>query len=170
MPKICIHMHIYVYYIYIYIYLLILCSWDQNKTTIWILESAVPSCLGNVNPSVLTTDISYCENRFSAPRFAVQVMWACSASQTNKSPHCPPSPSPSPSDKISPQNKSTSYPDGSVIWKSDGEKKKQNCEILFFYGIVCFETLRLSDTFTPLWDRTPPHTTPPTPKVTSGPF
>lgn len=135
-----------------YIYILILCSWDQNKTTIWILESAVPSCLGNVNPSVLSTDISYCENHFSAPRFAVQVMWAGLVQPVKPiKAHTAPPP-----DKISPpQNKSTSYPHGSVIWKPYGEKK-QNCEILFFYGIVCFETLRLSDTFTPLWDRTPP--------------
>lgn len=36
----------------------------QYQTTIWILESAVPSCLGNMNQSFPRTDFSYCENLF----------------------------------------------------------------------------------------------------------
>lgn len=36
--------------------ILTLCMWDQYQTTIWILESAVPSCLGNMNQSFPSTD------------------------------------------------------------------------------------------------------------------
>lgn len=157
------NMHPYAYIcilqIYIYIYILILCSWDQNKTTIWILESAVPSCLGNVNPSVLTTDISYCENRFSAPRFAVQVMWACSASQTNKSPHCPPPPPP-PQIKSVPKIKA--HPTLMALWyENQTERKKTKLWDLIFLRNCLFWNAQVVRHFYAIMGQNPPtHHTP----------
>lgn len=68
---------------------LILCMWDQYQTTIWILESAVPSCLGNMNQSFPSTDFSYCENLFllRGLQYTSRGQAGYEASRANKTPH-----------------------------------------------------------------------------------
>lgn len=92
--------------------------WDQYQTTIWILESAVPSCLGNMNQSFPSTDFSYCENLFllRGLQYKSRGQAVYEASQANKSPHFQ---SKKTGKILSVQKKkSTSYPRSSMIWKS----------------------------------------------------